>query len=179
MEEEHIISWGEENCTMYINESNEYLVFYRYSCQIESLMKSPDEAEVERQIALVAQDYLERMDEYPDRYKLSAIGSAALLGIFSEYRKKQRELLMGNREKQWRSQRKIKMSRIIHELELNEIEPDIAEEWVDFFLMHLTREGFFAWWQPQYSDDYSELWYYYSEADEADFLTERKQGNRE
>ncbi len=44
-----------------------------------------------------------------------------------------------------------------------------------FFIMRLYREGFFAWWQPQYNEDMSEIHYYrYCENDEESFIAEKE-----
>ncbi len=53
---------------MSIYEKNKYLVWYRLSCQIESKLPTPNDEEVKRQEILVAQNFLEPMKDYPDRY---------------------------------------------------------------------------------------------------------------
>ena len=162
----------EEN--MSIQEKNKHLVRYRLSCQIEAQMPNPNNDEVERQRMLAGQGFLEPMEDYPDRYKLTTKGSQELCKVFSDYRKNLRKMFMENREIRRGSQRIVKVSQIINNLGLNTLEKVLAEEWVNLFIRCLTREGFFAWWQPDYSEDWSEIWYYYSEHDEADFLAERR-----
>ena len=132
---------------------------------------------IDQQEKLAKQGFLDYMDNSNDHYKLSANGSKELLYVFSNYDAKIRKILKDNRKIHKRSQRKIEVSQLIEDLGLIELETDLAEEWTDFFIMRLFREGFFAWWQPKYSDDWLELWYYYSEDDERDFLGERNSKN--